>query len=76
MTLIERALRAVQVSFKSVSNEWHFTLEAERVLRPCLPSHNIAVTEICHVALPVYALGVEQVRWNSVSNEGHITHEV
>jgi hypothetical protein len=56
----------------SVSNEGHFTLEAERVLS-YLPLHCSRVTEICDVALPAHALQAVHVRLKSVYNEGHFT---
>jgi hypothetical protein len=71
MTLSANALQAVHVRLISVSNEGHFTLEAETVFRPYLPSHWSGVTKICHMALPAHALLTVQVRLMSVSNEGH-----
>jgi hypothetical protein len=75
MALIAHALSAVQVTLKSVSNEGHFTLEAEIVFHTYLPSHCSEVTKIRHVALPVHALRAVQVRLKSVRNEGHFTLE-
>jgi hypothetical protein len=37
ITLPAHGLQAVNVTLKSVINEWHFTLQAETVFRPCLP---------------------------------------
>jgi hypothetical protein len=51
MALAAHALRAVQVRLKSVNNEGHFTLEAEKVLCPYLASHCNGVNEICDIAL-------------------------
>jgi hypothetical protein len=66
-------LRAVEVGLKSVSNEGYFTLEAERVSRPCHPLHWSGVIERCHMALPEHALRAVQCRLKSVSNEGQFT---
>jgi hypothetical protein len=68
-----QALRAVQVRLKSVSNEGHFTLEAETNFRPYLPSHCSGVTDICHLGISAHALRAVSVRLKSVSNEGHFT---
>jgi hypothetical protein len=38
-------VRAVQIKLKSVINDVHFTLEAETVFRPYLPSHCSGVNE-------------------------------
>jgi hypothetical protein len=65
----------VRVRFKIVSNEEHISLEAELVLIPYFPSHCSGVIEICHVALPAYALREVQVWLKSGSNEGHIILE-
>jgi hypothetical protein len=46
MTLSAHALRAVKVRLKSVSNERHFTLEAETVFLPYFPSLCSGMTEI------------------------------
>jgi hypothetical protein len=45
MALPTHALRAVQVRLKSVGNEGYFSLEAEKVFRPYLPSDWSGVTE-------------------------------
>jgi hypothetical protein len=65
----------VQVSLKSVSNEGHFTVEAETVFRPYLLSNCSGVNEICNMALPAHVLRAVQVRLKSVSNERHFTLE-
>jgi hypothetical protein len=65
----------VQVRLKSVSNEGHFTLEAETLLRSYLPLHCRGVTEIYHMALPAHALRAVQVTLKSVGNEGQFTLE-
>jgi hypothetical protein len=70
MTLLAHALKAERIMFESLTNERHFTLEAETVCRSYLPSHSIAVTENCHTALPVHSLQTLQVRLKSVSSEG------
>jgi hypothetical protein len=51
MALLAYSLRSVEFRLKSVSNEVGFTLEAETVFRPYLPSHCCGVTEICHNAI-------------------------
>jgi hypothetical protein len=66
MALLAHALQAVQIRLNSVSNEGHFTLEAEKLFRPYLPSHCSGVNEICHMELLVHALGSAQVRLKSV----------
>jgi hypothetical protein len=45
MVLPAHALQPVRVRLKSVSNEGHFTLEAETVFRPYLPYDCSGVTE-------------------------------
>jgi hypothetical protein len=60
---------------KSVSNEGHFTFEAERVSRRYLPKHWNRMTEIRQIALPANALRAMQGRMKSVSNEGHFPIE-
>jgi hypothetical protein len=55
MALHTHALQLLQGWSKSVSNEGHFTLEAETVFSPYLPSHCSGVTEICHMAIPAQA---------------------
>jgi hypothetical protein len=65
----------VKVRLKWVSNEGHFTLEAERVFCPYHLSHRSGVTEICDMALPAHALQAVQVRLKSVTNEGHFNLE-
>jgi hypothetical protein len=62
MALLARALRTVQVRTKSLSNEGHFTLEAETVSRSYIPSHCSGGTEICHMALPAHALRAVKVK--------------
>jgi hypothetical protein len=62
MALLTHALEAVRVKLKSVSNERHFTLVAERVFRPYLPSHCIGLTEMRNMALPAHAVRPVQVR--------------
>jgi hypothetical protein len=71
VALPTHALDAVQVRLKSFSNEGHFTLAAEKVLRPYLPSHCSGVTEIYHMALAANSLHAGQVTLMSVSFEGH-----
>jgi hypothetical protein len=73
MALSVHALQVRQVRLKSVSNQGHFTHEAERVFRLYLPSHWSGVTEIRHMVFPAHVLLAVQVRLKSVSNEGHIT---
>jgi hypothetical protein len=75
MALPTNALRAAEVMLKSVTNEGHFTLEAEAVSCPYLSSHCSGVTKKCHMALPAKALQTFQDRLKSVSNEGHFTTE-
>jgi hypothetical protein len=75
MALPAHALRAVQVVLKSVGNEVCFTLEAETVFRPYLPSHCSCLNEISHMAPLAHALRAVQVRLKSDSNEGHFTLE-
>jgi hypothetical protein len=69
------APQAVQVRFRSVSNEGHATLETERVFPQYLHSHCSGTTEICHMVLSAHALRAVQVTLKSVSNEGHFTLE-
>jgi hypothetical protein len=45
MVLHAYALQAVQLRVKSLSNEGHFTLQAETVSRPYLPQDSSVVTE-------------------------------
>jgi hypothetical protein len=73
MPLNVHALRAVQIRLKLVSNEGHFTPEAETVYRPYHPSHCNGVTEIGFVVLPAHALRAGAVRLKTDSNEGHFT---
>jgi hypothetical protein len=68
-------LRPVQARLKSLSNEGHFILEAERVSHPYLLLHCSGVTERCHMALPAHALHAAQCRLKSVRNEGQFTLE-
>jgi hypothetical protein len=75
MALTAHELEAVQVTWTSVNNEGHFTLEAERVFRPYLPSHCSGVTEVCHMELPAHALRAVQARLKSFSDEGNFTIE-
>jgi hypothetical protein len=65
----------VQVRSKSVSNEGRLTLEAQKVIRPCIPLHCSGVTETLHMAPPAHVLHAVQVRKKSVGNEGHFTLE-
>jgi hypothetical protein len=65
----------VQDRLQPVSNEGHFTLEAETVFCPYPSSQCSGVTYICHMALPPNALRAVQVRLKSVSNEVHFTLE-
>jgi hypothetical protein len=71
MALPAHALQAVQVRFKSVGNEGHFTLEAESFIHSYLPTNCSGVIGICLMALPTHALQAANVRVKSVSNEGH-----
>jgi hypothetical protein len=73
VALPAHALRTLQVRVKSVRNKGHFTLDAETVVFPSVPSHCSGVIEIWHMALPVHALHAVQVRLMSVSNEGYFT---
>jgi hypothetical protein len=50
------APQALQIMLKSVSNEGHFTIEAEKVFPPYLASQWSWVKEICNVALAAQAL--------------------
>jgi hypothetical protein len=63
----------VLVRLQSVSNEGHFTVEAETVFHPYLASPSSKVSESSHVILPAQALQAVQVTLKSVSNEGHFT---
>jgi hypothetical protein len=65
----------VQVKLKSVSNEGHFTLDAETVFLPYLPSLCSGVTEICDMALYTHALLAVQITVKSDSNEVNFTVE-
>jgi hypothetical protein len=56
MALSAHALRPVQITLKSVSNEGHFTLEAETDFSPYLFSHCSGMTEIWEMALSAQAL--------------------
>jgi hypothetical protein len=62
MPLVAHALRAVKDRLKSVSNEGHFTFEAETVFRPYLPVHCGGMREKCQMALPTQALKAVQDR--------------
>jgi hypothetical protein len=64
-------LHAVQVKLKSVCNEGLFTLLAETIFLPYLPSHCSGVNEICHMLILANELRAVQVWLKSVSNEGH-----
>jgi hypothetical protein len=66
---------AVGVSLTSVSNERHFTLDAQTVLRQYLRSHCTRMSKICHIAQPAHALHAVKFRLKLVSNKGHFTHE-
>jgi hypothetical protein len=55
------ALQVVQVWSKSVSNEGHFTREAETVFRPYLASRWSGVSEKTQIALPALALQAQDV---------------
>jgi hypothetical protein len=68
-------LQAVEVTLTSVSNEGHFTPEAETVFGPYHPSHYSWVNEICHVALAAHALRAVQVRLKSLTNKGHFNND-
>jgi hypothetical protein len=75
MALPTHSLRAVQVRLKSVSNEGHFTLEAEIFFCPYLPSHCSGVSDIYHIKLPAHVLSRVQVTIKSVSNSEYFTLE-
>jgi hypothetical protein len=75
MVVSAHAQQAVQVRVKTVSNEGHFTIEAETVFRSYVPSHSSEVTEVSNKALPTCALRAMQVRLRSISNEGRFTIE-
>jgi hypothetical protein len=62
MALTAHALEGVEVRLKSVGNEWHITLEDEKVFRPYFPPHCSGVTEKCHEALPVHTLRTVHIR--------------
>jgi hypothetical protein len=49
---------------KMVSNEGHFTLEAETVFYLHLLSHCSVVPEICHMGLHAHALQAMEVKLN------------
>jgi hypothetical protein len=76
MVITAHALLAEKIRLKSVSNERHFTLEAETVFRLYLAWHCSGVTQIYHMRIPAYALLAVHVRLKSVINEGHFTLEV
>jgi hypothetical protein len=63
------ALPQVPVRVKSVSNEGHFTFEAETVFRLHLPSHCSEVTKIGHMVLPELPLRAVKVRLKSVDKK-------
>jgi hypothetical protein len=63
----------MQVWSLSVSNEGHFTLEAETDNRPYLASHSSEVSETVQVELPALALQAVQDSSKSISNKGHFT---
>jgi hypothetical protein len=69
------AVQAVQVWWKSASNEGQFTLEADIFSRPYLAWQCSGVTETEHVAHPTHRLQAVQVWSKSVSNEGQLTRE-
>jgi hypothetical protein len=65
----------MQVTLKSFGNEGHFTLEAETVFGPYLPSYRNGVSKICHMAPQAHALRAVQVRLKTASKEWHFTLE-
>jgi hypothetical protein len=65
----------VHIWWNSVTNERHFTLEAETVFRPYVASHCRGVTETSHVALPSHTPQTVHVLSKSIFNEGHFTLE-
>jgi hypothetical protein len=73
MEVTPHALQAVQVRLKSVSNEGHFTLEAETVFRMYLLTNCCGFTEISHIALSTNLLQEVQFMLKSVSNERQFT---
>jgi hypothetical protein len=75
MTLTAHAIQALQVWWKSVSNEGHFTREAATAFRAYLASDYCGVTETSHMSLTVQALQAVQVWSKSFRNEGHFTRE-
>jgi hypothetical protein len=75
LALPSHALLLLPVESKSVGNEGHFPLEAERVFRPSFASHCSRLTETWNVVLADLGLQAVRVWWKSVSNEGHFTLE-
>jgi hypothetical protein len=73
MAVPAHPLQAVQVGLKSVSNEGHYILVAEKVFRPYPDTHCTGVTDIYHVTIPAHATRAVQVRLKPVSNEGRFT---
>jgi hypothetical protein len=69
-------LQAEEDKLKCVSNERHFTIEAEINFRRSLPSHFCRVTEICLLEIPARVLRAGKVRLKAVSNEGSFTTQV
>jgi hypothetical protein len=72
ISLPAHALRAMLVRLNSLSNEGHFSLDAE-IIFLYLHMHCSGVTHISHMALTAHALEGTQVRVKSISNEGHFT---
>jgi hypothetical protein len=73
MALTAHALQAVQFRLKSVSNEGHFTLEAESVSHPYLPPPYSGRTEVSYMAHKAKALTAVQVTLRPVSKKRHFT---
>jgi hypothetical protein len=65
----------VEFTLKSVSNDGHFTLGAEAVVSPYLPSHRRGVNEILHMELRAHALPAVEVRLKWIRIEGHFILE-
>jgi hypothetical protein len=68
-------LQIVKVWSKPVSNEGHFSLEAERLFRLYFTSYFSGVTETSHLALRTHSIPAVEVCSKSVGNEGHFTGE-
>jgi hypothetical protein len=69
------ATQRKQVWLKSGYNEGHFTLQAETVFRPYLPSHCSGVGQIYHMAHTAHVLRAVYISLNWESNMTHFTLE-